>query len=112
MAGEMARMEQFILVLFFSTDLAFEYTLTQNWALALDVLYVHNNHTRFSGHKGSTYGIPNSVGGPSSEQFSLAPALEYNWSSNCGVIAGVWFSVAGRNTADFINGVVAINIYR
>lgn len=96
---------------FFSTVLGLEYTLARNWALALDVLYVHSNRTRFSGHKGTTDGIPNFVGGPSSESLSLAPALEYNWSGNYGIIAGVWFSVAGRNNAEFVNGVVAFNIY-
>jgi hypothetical protein len=96
----------------FNSDIGLEYSLTQRWALALDIYYQHNNHTRFSGHKGSTDGVPNSIGGPSSEQFSLAPAIEYNWSINLGIIAGVWFSVAGRNTADFINGVIAINVYK
>lgn len=95
----------------FSADLGLEYTLARRWALALDVLYVHANHTRFSGQKGTTDGVPNSVGGPSSEQLSLAPAIEYNWNGNYGIIAGVWFSVAGRNTAEFINGVIAFNIY-
>ncbi|HEY2811537.1 MAG TPA: hypothetical protein VGJ00_09150 [Rhabdochlamydiaceae bacterium] len=96
----------------FNVFLGLEYTLTQKWALALDAVYFHNNHTRFSGHKGTTDGMPNSVGGPSSESISLAPAIEYNWSAYCGVIAGVWFSVAGRNSAEFINGVIAINVYK
>jgi len=97
---------------FFTADLGLEYTLAQKWALALDVLYVHSNHTRFKGHKGETDGVANSVGGPSSEQISLAPAIEYNWNANYGIIAGVWFSIAGRNTAEFINGVIALNIYK
>lgn len=96
---------------FFTADLGLEYTLARNWALALDVVYAHFNHTRFSGHKGATEGVPNPIGGPSSESFSLAPAIEYNWSGYYGIIAGVWFSVAGRNTAEFVNGVVAFNIY-
>lgn len=95
----------------FSADLGLEYTLARHWALALDVLYVHSNHTRFSGHKGKTDGVTNVIGAPSSEQFSLAPAIEYNFNNNYGIIAGVWFSVAGRNTAEFINGVVAFNIF-
>jgi hypothetical protein len=97
---------------FFTADLGMEYTLARKWALALDVLYVHSNHTRFSGHKGETDGVPNAIGGPSSEQFSLAPAIEYNWNGNYGIIAGVWFSIAGRNTTEFVNGVIALNIYK
>lgn len=85
--------------------LGLEYTLTQNWALALDVQYLHTNHTRFSGKTNKR------VGAPSSEQFSLAPALEYNWSANFGLIGGVWFTIAGRNTEAFANTILAVNLY-
>lgn len=96
----------------FSSDIGLEYTLSQRWALALDVLYVHNNHTRFKGRRGVTNCVPNSIGGPSTEQLSLAPAFEYNWNEDYGVIAGVWFSIAGRNAQEFVSGVVAVNIYK
>ncbi len=87
------------------TILGLECTLTQNWALALDVQYQHMHHTRFSGKTSRR------VGPPSSEQFSLAPAVEYNWSANFGAIGGVWFTIAGRNTEAFANGILAINLY-
>ena len=90
----------------FVSIVGLEYTLTKHWVLACDFQYLHNNKTRF---KGKTI---QSVGGPSSEQWSLAPAIEYNWSPNLGLIAGVWFSAAGRNAPDFASGVVALNIYR
>ena len=85
----------------------FEYSLTQRWALALDIQYQHNNKTRFSGY--SPLNIK--PGGPSKELFALAPAIEYNWSSKLGIIAGPWFTVTGRNTQNFISYVVAVNIY-
>lgn len=94
------------------TILGLEYSLTEHWALALDIQYLHKNRTRFSGHKGFTHQIQNQVGTPSSEQFSLAPAIEYNWSSTLGLIAGVWFSLAGRNTSEFVNAIIAINVYQ
>ncbi len=93
-------------------QLGYEVSLSQNWVIAGDIQYVHSNKTRFKGRKGSTGGIPNSVGGPSSESFSLAPAIEYNWSNNYGIIAGAWFTVAGRNTVEFASGVIAFNIYQ
>jgi hypothetical protein len=96
----------------FSADFAFEYTLARHWAFSFDALYEHFNHTRFKGRKGKTDGVPNAIGAPSAERFSLAPALEYNFNGNYGIIAGVWFSVAGRNRAEFINGVIALNIYK
>jgi hypothetical protein len=89
----------------------FEIALSQRWALAGDVQYLHQNKTRFKGHKGATAGVPNAVGSPSSEQWSVAPAIEYNWSAYYGIIAGAWFSVGGRNQTEFASAVVAVNIY-
>lgn len=89
-----------------TTILAFEYSMTQSWALALDMDYTYQCKTRFSGHSGGV--APKS---PSSTQFSLAPAIEYNWSANLGVIAGGWFTAFGRNTSRFGGGIVAVNIY-
>ncbi len=94
----------------FVTQQGFEFSLNHNWVLALDLQYQHSNRTRFSGRspKGTK------PGGPSAELFSIAPALEYNFSANIGVIAGPWFTVAGRNdnlTDEFLAWVFAINIY-
>lgn len=91
--------------------LGLEYSLTQRWVLAFDAQYAHFNRTRFKGQKGKTDGVPNVVGGPSSEQFGIAPAIEYNWSAYIGIIAGCWFSVAGRNASEFATGIVAFNVY-
>ena len=117
--------------------LGLELSLTQRWALALDILNIYGNKTRFTGKKGTGAtgsGSPNNpgdfnpiipvnpfqtlipvplvvVGGPSFNQFSLAPALEYNWNNNLGIIGGAWFTVAGRNTADFVQWVIAFNLY-
>ncbi len=89
----------------------FEYTLTQNWVLALDIQYLHTNKNRFKGHAGSSHGVANVVTSPSSEQLSFAPAVEYNWTTNVGAIAGCWFTALGRNSTQFASGVIAINIY-
>lgn len=89
----------------------FEISLSQRWVIAGDVQYQHINKTRFRGHKGHTHDRLNRVGAPSSEQFSLAPAIEYNWSNNYGIIAGAWFTIAGRNQTEFVSAVVAFNIY-
>jgi len=84
---------------------SFEFSLTQNWVLALDTQYQHFDHSRFKGHTGGV-----SATTPSSEQFSLAPALEYNWSKNVGIIGGVWFTAAGRRAARFASGLLAVTI--
>jgi hypothetical protein len=89
----------------FIGDVALEYNLTQRWALACDFYYLHRNKNRFSGKT-----VLPAIS-PSQEQFSLAPAIEYNWSKNVGAIGGIWFSVAGRNAPRFINGILSVNAY-
>lgn len=82
-----------------------EYSLTQNWALALDIIAKLHARTRFKGR------TKEAVGGKSSERLSAAPAIEYNWNSSMGLIAGAWFSFAGRNSARFSGASAAFNYY-
>lgn len=94
-------------------DLGLEYTLSRNWAWALDVLYTHGTKSSFHGKNGEN--LFSNFGGQLSSptsQFSLAPAIEYNWSKSLGLIAGCWFTVAGSNAYVFRNGVIALNYYK
>lgn len=90
----------------FDVDLGLEYSLTQRWALALDTVYSYSPKTRFKGVLGE--GMPSGT----TVQWSLAPALEYNWSDFWGVIAGCWFTVAGKNASAFQSGVIAVNYFQ
>ncbi len=83
----------------------FEYNLTQNWVLALDIASTYSFRTRF---KGSSF-YP--VGWGPSYSLSFAPAIEYNYSANIGLIGGVWLSALGRNSPQYINYVIAMNWY-
>jgi hypothetical protein len=91
----------------FLSLLGLEATLSRNWALALDVQYDYTTKGRFSGKAAGA-----TMTSPHSQQLALAPAIEYNWSENLGLIGGAWFSVAGQNSSQFVSWVVAINIYR
>ena len=91
--------------MYFSCDIAMEYTLTRNWAFAADLFYVYSNKTKFSG----TTLAP--IGRPSSEQLSFAPAIEYNWNINVGIITGAWVTLTGRNSSCFRGSVTAVNVY-
>lgn len=92
----------------YSADLGYEFSFSQRWVLALDVVYKYSQEIKFSGHKGvDATGAPNVIGGPFSDQLSLAPALEYNVNENLGFIGGVWFTVWGRNSLDFVSGVIS-----
>ncbi len=91
----------------FTADLAFEYTLTQHWVPALDIAYSTQDKGSFSGNPGTF----SSIELPTNDALSLAPAMEYNFSANLGVIGGVWFTVYGRNSSDFDAAVMAVNYY-
>jgi hypothetical protein len=91
----------------FTADLGMEYNVTQNIALAMDLYYLYRNKTTFSGNPG----LAGMMNAPSSEQLSLAPAIEYNWNINVGIIAGAWFSVMGRNAGRFAGSAIAVNLY-
>jgi hypothetical protein len=96
-------------------DAAWEYSLTRNWVLALDVAYQHDSSTQVAGldlHTAVAGGGPAQIqlsSGPG-HSWSLAPALEYNFNSRVGIIAGAKFTVAGRNATALIIPVAAINI--
>jgi hypothetical protein len=97
----------------FFADVSFEYSLTRSFVLALDVTYRHTGNTRVTGHN---IGIPPGVRtlieleSGSSDALGLAPAIEYSWKSNLGVLLGVRVIPAGRNTAATVSPAVAINM--
>lgn len=92
--------------------LGLEYTLTQNWVLAMDATFRYQNKISFSGFPGTRPdGKLAPLGDPPSFSFTLAPAIEYNFNDNIGIISGVWFTVAGRNSAKFYSAVLAINYF-
>lgn len=80
-----------------------EYMLTKNWTLACDIQFAMSNKTRFSGRTDAL------VGDRKSAQLSIAPAIEYNWSDSLGLIVGPWFTLAGKNSAQFYSLVAALN---
>ena len=88
----------------FTTIFAFEFSLNRNWVYATDLAYTHVSKTTFSGTDGTDKkGNPAVNNNPSVDQFSLTQAIEYNFSEDVSIITGVWFSLAGRNSNDFIN---------
>lgn len=110
--GQGARVKYFPGQNFF-IDLGMEYTLAQRWALAIDLVAAYAAKPHFSGFPGlNPDGSLASFPTVSKVQYSIAPAIEYNWSANWGVIGGAWLTVAGRNSPQFISAVLALNYYR
>lgn len=92
---------------------AFEFNFSQNWVFAFDLMEVYNNRTRFSGNRGiSQMGQTAKNTQGSASTLSVCPAIEYNWSKNFGFIGGIWFSVMGRNSEDFISYVISFNYFQ
>lgn len=97
----------------FEVDLGYEFCLSKNWVLAGDIIGIWQKSNRFKGFAGvDVNGMPGKIGPGSSFQFSLAPALEYNWNANIGLVFGLWFTAAGRNAPQFYSGVVAFNYFK
>ena len=121
-------------------DISSELSLTQQWVAALEGVYIYQQASRFHGIVGDrtmddpiplakqshTGGLPgkhhrlfpnrhnignDTVGNGTLDQFTLTPAVEYNFSENYGVIAGVWFTVAGKNTPVFVTPMIMFNAY-
>lgn len=96
----------------FTADVAGEFTLNQNWVAVMEAYYATRAATHFNGFIGNNaLGMPAGIGHGDIEEITLAPAIEYNFSGNVGIIAGPWFTVAGRETTNFIAYVLALNVY-
>lgn len=95
-------------------DAAGEYSVTRNWVLALDVLYEHDGNTHvhglYPGNSGGENSAAVELNSGKGHTWSLAPAIEYNFNSRIGVIAGAKLTVAGRNASAVIIPVAAVNI--
>lgn len=97
---------------FFISLLGLEWSFTQHFVLACDLEYTHINKTRFKRDKDYLHDFPHLINTVAKEQISIAPAIEYNFNQRLGIIAGCWFTIAGRNTPAFVSGIVSLNIYK
>ncbi|MBV8636673.1 MAG: transporter [Candidatus Eremiobacteraeota bacterium] len=84
-------------------DAAMEYSATRKWVLANDFVYTQSGNTRLTSTAGET------IDSGESHSFALAPAIEYNWSPDVGIIAGVRIFPSGVNTAASVTPAIAVN---
>jgi hypothetical protein len=96
-----------------SADLAFEYSATRNWVLAVDLWVQRDASTFLTGSfprpGGGTVAV-SSLSGPV-RRLTVAPALEYNWSSRVGVIVGVQIVAEGHNATATATPVAAFSYF-
>lgn len=83
-----------------------EYGLSQRWVLALDLVENYSKGFHTVGHNANGNAID--ARSPSDSSSAIAPAIEYNWSANAGVIAGVEFAAGGRNSDSYVAPQVAL----
>jgi hypothetical protein len=93
----------------FLVDLASEYSLTRHWVLASDATYRHQYNTPVSGYNIQNPATAIAFNSGSSQEFGLAPAVEYNLNSRLGVLVGTRFFSAGKNVPSSISPAIAVN---
>ena len=82
---------------------SWEYSLSRSWVLAADFTYRHTGRTRIADDAG-----PRAASGRS-DAFGIAPAIEYSWTPNLGVIFGVRIIPNGHNTHHSTTPALALN---
>ena len=90
-----------------SLDVSLEYSLTRSTVLAMEFLYDHGNATHVEGASNST---PMHIDLSASDGFGLAPALEYSWAPNWGVLLGTRILMGGRNRPFSVTPAIALNV--
>ena len=83
-----------------------EYSLTREWVLAFDLERDHWGRTDVLGRDAKGQLVQRIS--PNSFDVGFAPAIEYNWSSRAGIIAGIWIVPRGHNTQASVTPAVAI----
>lgn len=92
-------------------NVAFEYSMTRNWVAALDVIYERDGSTRVSGrYPQGPQSVDVRTASGTSQSVAFAPAIEYNWSGNVGIIVGAKIVTAGHNTTAAVIPVAAVNL--
>lgn len=81
---------------------AAEYALSRQWVIACDIVRTWSDGAVTSTLYKTTQ--------PSSGDWEVAPAIEYNWSSMRGIIVGAAANYAGHNTDRSFGAQVAVNV--
>lgn len=91
-------------------DLAGELEITRHWVGVMEAFYFYRTHLTFEGFPGfDDDGNLLDLSQGRVSAITIAPAIEYNFTANYGLIAGVWLPLRGKNFNDFVSTVVAFN---
>lgn len=93
-------------------SLGAEYSVNARWVAALDVTASRESDQHITGYAPGSEGLRSiNQRRPSSSSVSVAPAIEYHFSPSLGLIAGVEFSVGGRNSGAFVSQQIALGMF-
>ena len=87
---------------------AVEYSLTNEWVLAMDVEADFYGRTRVEGREGGS-GALIRTSSPASRDVGFSPAVEYNWSPSTGALFGVWIIPKGHNSPASVTPAIAVS---
>ncbi|MFL0335442.1 hypothetical protein [Stenotrophomonas maltophilia] len=90
-----------------------EYSFNERWVGVMEMAASRETGQRLSGFARDANGEIQRIDErrPASRSVALAPAVEYHFSPSLGLIAGVEFTVAGRNTGRIISPQVALGMF-
>lgn len=95
----------------FYVGTSFEYSVTRRWVLALDLFRNHDDATRVDGGMDPVDALPApmhlQIG--ASDAYGYAPAVEYSFNANLGVLLGARVIVGGHDTPRSLTPAIAIN---
>jgi hypothetical protein len=91
-----------------SASAAAEYALNAQWVLVGEAILNRTGTVHVAGS--DAWGRYRHHDHNPTEELSLAPAVEYHFSSTLGLIAGVQFTVAGRNAPAYVAPQAALNM--
>lgn len=91
-------------------DSSWEYSMKRGFVWAVDLTYEHDASTWVRGLDAASHPVWMTSG--QSTSFAVAPAIEYSWRPNLGVLFGLRLFPAGRNSSASITPAIAINFFR
>ncbi len=87
---------------------AIEYSFTQKFVFAFDVFHGFNTANHVHGTENNDSATMFASGAADTTQ--IAPALEYSFTNNLGIVAGAAFGVAGHNSSRQVEPQIELNI--
>ena len=91
-------------------DTSFEYSLSKRLVIAWEMAWQHSGKTRVAGLVPTAVGTSVYVAAlPGNDSVYLAPAVEYSWRPNLGVLIGLRLSPKGHDAPSSVTPALALN---